>query len=74
MALDNIASLALLVGVTSPSMEGLTNASASRKLEGSKGAVYVRPDQGRTLFVEEDQMKVKLFEVSTDGRNNAGGD
>ena len=63
--MDDITSLALSLGVPSPYMEGLTHASSSGKLEGSKGGVLNTPgpDQSRVLFAEDDEMKVELFEV-----------
>jgi hypothetical protein len=55
------ASIALALGVVSPSLEA--GASSSGKFQGSEGGVVDTPgpDQGRVLFAEDDETKVELF-------------
>jgi hypothetical protein len=70
---DSIASLALALGVASPSLEAGT--SSSGKFQGFEGGVVdmTGPDQGRVLFAEDDETKVELFEVLLTGGNNVCG-
>jgi hypothetical protein len=69
--MDSIASLALTLGVASPSIK--VGASSSGKFQGSEGGVVDTPDQGRVLFAEDDETKVELFEVLSAGGNNVCG-